>query len=296
MSRSSSSSVSGRSRSRIATTTVAVLCATAALSACGNSDSVTIRGDVAGLDSLAFRGDSLVAEANRAPGFIDSLRLASQEVIKQQMADSLAVLDRARGVRDTGSGEGTLSTAAPDAKGAAPSAAAVAAAVVGAKASTVGSAMSRRAQARGDSMARAFAARLTGTGADRARGDSARGVLIWQGEEPTRTVVLRTTDGKLSLSGMATTGLAKLVGSEIVVRGVRVSPRDVVVADYYVRAADGVPAFDGVILEDGSLRMSDGSGIKRVPLPSSMQGLTGARVWVAPKDGKPLAYGLIQAR
>ena len=126
--------------------------------------------------------------------------------------------------------------------------------------------------------------------------DSARGVLIWQGSEPARTIVLRTTDGTLTLSGMATTGLSKIVGSEVVVRGVRVSPRDVVVADYYVRAADGVPAFDGVILEDGSLRMSDGSGIKRVPLPGSIQGLTGARVWVAPKDGKPLAYGLIQTR
>jgi hypothetical protein len=86
------------------------------------------------------------------------------------------------------------------------------------------------------------------------------------------------------------------VGSEVVVRGVRVSPRDVVVAEYFVRAADGVPAYDGVILGDGSLRLSDGSGVKRVPIPIGMQGMTGARVWVAPKDGKPQAYGLIQAR
>jgi hypothetical protein len=36
--------------------------------------------------------------------------------------------------------------------------------------------------------------------------------------------------------------------------------------------------------------------VKRVPIPIGMQGMTGARVWVAPKDGKPQAYGLIQAR
>jgi hypothetical protein len=162
---------------------------------------------------------------------------------------------------------------------------------------SAGGIMSRRAQARGDSMAKAFAARLTGSGAaERARGDSVRGVLVWQGTEPARIVVLRSPTGTVTLSGMATTGLGRLVGSEVVVRGVRISPRDLVVAEYFVRAADGVPAYDGVILEDGSLRMSDGSGVKRVPIPIGMQGMIGARVWVAPQDGKPQAYGLIQAR
>lgn len=265
--------------------------------ACGESDSVTIRGDVAGLDTLAFRGDSLIAEANRAPQVIDSLRAASQAELKRQLAESLAVIDpsRPRPSARTGTGDGTLSGPGADASGPGNAAAA---AITGANAGTsAGGVMSRRAQARGDSMAKAFAARLTGaTGADRARADSVRGVLVWQGTEPARTVVLRTPQGMIGLSGMATTGLGKLVGSEIVVRGVRVSPRDVVVADYFVRAADGVPAYDGVILDDGSLRLSDGSGVKRVPIPIGMQGMIGARVWVAPKDGKPQAYGLIQTR
>ena len=254
------------------------------LVACGGNDGVTIRGDVAGLDTLALRGDSLIAEANRAPTVIDSLRAASQEEIKRQLAESLAVIDP------------TSRPTAAAGSGAAGSAAA--AAVTNANPGTsAGGIMSRRAQARGDSMAKAFAARLTGSGAaERARGDSVRGVLVWQGTEPARIVVLRSPTGTVTLSGMATTGLGRLVGSEVVVRGVRVSPRDLVVAEYFVRAADGVPAYDGVILEDGSLRMSDGSGVKRVPIPIGMQGMIGARVWVAPQDGKPQAYGLIQAR
>jgi len=249
------------------------------LVACGGNDGVTIRGDVAGLDTLALRGDALIAEANRAPMVIDSLRVASQEEIKRQLAESLAVID-------------------PTSRPTAAAGSAAAAAVTNANPGTsAGGIMSRRAQARGDSMAKAFAAKLTGSGAaERARGDSVRGVLVWQGTEPARIVVLRSPTGTVTLSGMATTGLGRLVGSEVVVRGVRISPRDLVVAEYFVRAADGVPAYDGVILENGSLRMSDGSGVKRVPIPIGMQGMIGARVWVAPQDGKPQAYGLIQAR
>lgn len=272
----------------------------ALLVACGDGSAggeVTISGDVAGLDTLAFRGDSLLAAADRAPVVFDSLLRASQEEIARQFAESLAVIDpdrRTEAGRATASSAGTLDGGTITAEALA--AAGVASASNGGN--SAGGAMSRRAQARGDSMARAFAARLAGGGtdADRARADTVRGQLVWQGTEPARTVVLRGPDGAIALSGMATTGMSKLVGSEVVVRGVRISPRDVVVSDFFVRAADGVPAYDGTILTDGALRLTDGSGVRRVPLPSAMQGLTGARVWVALKDGKPYAYGLIQNR
>lgn len=273
-----------------------VPCCAAVLVACGGGagGEVTISGDVAGLDTLAFRGDSLLAAADRAPAVFDSLLRASQEEIARQFAESLAVIDP---VRRTGAGAATASSAGT-LDGGTITAEALAAAGGASGGNTAGSAMSRRAQARGDSMARAFAARLAGGGtdADRARADTVRGQLVWQGVEPARTVVLRGPDGAIALSGMATTGMSKLVGSEVVVRGVRISPRDVVVSDFFVRAADGVPAYDGTILTDGALRLTDGSGTKRVPLPSAMQGLAGARVWVALKDGKPYAYGLIQNR
>jgi hypothetical protein len=252
-----------------------------ALLACGGvgDGSVTVKGDIEGLDTLAFRGDSLLAQADRTPMILDSLRLAAQAEFERALNDSLG-----GGRVTTGAGDGTLAmpgVSERDATGAL----------------TAGNVMSKRAHSRGDSMARAFAAKLTGgNGADRAHGDTVRGQLIWQGTEPARAVVLRTPQFNIALSGMATTGMSKLVGSEIVVRGVRITPRDMVVSDFYVRAADGVQAYDGKILADGSLKLTDGSGVKRVVLPAAMEGLTGARVWVAVKDGRPFAYGLIANR
>ncbi len=262
-----------------------------ALTACGglSDGSVTVKGDVEGLDTLALRGDSLLAQAERTPEMLDSMRRAAQDEIAKALRDSLGGMlpggSTGRVARD---GKAPVLTAAD-------SAVQRAALTVS---QSAGSAMSRRAQARGDSMARAFAAQLAGAtnGADRARSDTVRGQLVWQGEEPARVVVLRTGTTTTSLSGMATTGMSKLVGSEVVVRGVRLTPRDVVVSDYFVRAADGVPAYDGTLLPDGSLRLTDGSGVKRVPLPTALQGMSGARVWVAVQGGKPFAFGVIPTR
>lgn len=261
-----------------------------ALAACGgpNDGTVTVKGDINGLDSLAFRGDSLMAQANSSPEMFDSVRRAAKEQIARALRDSLGGTlpgDLAGPALPT-SGENGASRSVDAER------------IAAAMANSAGSAMSQRAQARGDSMARAFAAKLTGAaaGADRARSDTARGQLVWQGEEPARTVVLRSGSTTMSLSGMATTGMSKLVGSEIVVRGVRLTPRDLVVSDFFVRAADGVPAFDGVIQPDGSLRLTDGSGSKRVPLPEALQGMVGTRVWVAVQEGKPFAFGIIPTR
>ncbi|MCO4098845.1 hypothetical protein [Gemmatimonas sp.] len=262
-----------------------------ALTACGGltDGSVTVKGDVEGLDTLALRGDSLLAQAEWTPEQFDAMKREVQEEISKALRDSLG------GTLSGGSPDGTSRDANGDARRAADSAVRRATLTVS---QSVGSAMSRRAHARGDSMARAFAAQLAGatTGGDRARGDTVRGQLVWQGEEPARVVVLRTGTTTTSLSGMATTGMSKLVGSEVVVRGVRLTPRDVVVSDYFVRAADGVPAYDGTLLPDGSLRLTDGNGIKRVPLPTALQGMSGARVWVAVQGGKPFAFGVIPTR
>jgi hypothetical protein len=252
-----------------------VPCAVIALGACGSGE-VSVSGDVEGLDTLAFRGGEILREADRAPLVLDSMRAASRAERARRMgdtaADSLAMV--------------------PDSVKARAARRAVE------EASSPGGTMSRRAQARGDSMARAFAARLTGgaTGADRARGDSVRGLLVWRGEGATRSIVLRAGTTVVALSGMATTGISKLAGSEIMVRGVRVTPRDFVVADYVVRASDGVPAFDGVVVDARTLRLTDGGTLKRVPLPASLQGMIGSRVWVAVKEGAPHAYGLVEAR
>lgn len=238
----------------------ALMTAAVVLGACGagEGDGVTIKGDVAGLDTLAMRGDSLIANAGKPPLAFDSL---------PRLADSSA----------SGTGEGTLVVPGKD----------------GTLGTDAGNEMSRRAQARGDSMARAIAAQLAGSSTGRSRGDSVRGVLTLIGTEPAKQVVLKAGEQTIALSGMATTGLSKLAGAEVVVHGVQVTPRDVVVNDYVVRAAHGAPAFDGTLEEGGTLRLTDGSGSRRVPLPAELRGITGARVWVAVKNGSAVAGGVI---
>ena len=243
-----------------------LLCAVAA---CDRNKSVTVSGDIPGLDTLGYRGDSLLAQAERGPAdLIDPGTVASRIP--------------ATGIPATG----IPATGIP---------------ATGALTTTAGQAMSLRAQARGDSMARAIAQRLAGGSdlAGRTRADSMRGVVTLVGAEPARQVVLRVDGNDVSLSGMATSGLGRLAGTEVMVRGVKITPRDIVVSDYVVRASDGVPAWDGTLEEDGGLRLTDGSGHKRLPsVPAALRGMVGARVWVAFKPGSTTAdsYGIIGRR
>lgn len=250
------------------------------LLACGG-ETVTIKGSVPGLDSLAMRGDSLLAEANRSPESIDSIRVAAREALERELAESLGIIAPTR--RAGGASAGASRSAGATGK-----------AVIGA--GTPGGDMSLRAQARGDSMARAFASQWAGgvgTG-DRVRGDTLRGRLEWEGTEPARTVVIRAGGRVVSLTGMATSGLRSLVGTEVVVRGLRVRPADLVVSTYLVRAAGGVPAFDGTVTAGGALRLTDGTGVKPVPLPAALRSQVGARVWVAVENGRVRASGVIR--
>ncbi len=256
---------------------VSMLIAGMLFSGClGDSGTVVVKGGVPGLDSLALRGDSLIARiSERRPLSLDSLRVAME-----------AELERRVSTLDTGSDIGTrlrsrAATDVADAPG-----------LPGR-----GAEMSREAQARGDSMARATAGRLVGrVGEDRSRVDTVRGVLTFRGVEPTRQVVLQTPDGTVALSGMATRGLARVVGTEVVIRGVRISPVDIVVSDYIVRASEGVRVYDGVLNSvEGTLRLT-GGGVHRVPVPPAIRSLSGSRVWIAVRDGVPIRYGVIGNR
>lgn len=250
-----------------------------ALGACNTDDrSVSISGDVAGLDTLAFRGDSLIAQANRPFGTIDTLQL------NLALQDSTRAPGRTRdtaGARE--SRAGSLDDAVPPSLGA--------------------NEMSRRAIARGDSMARADARRLVGNRSPdgRSNGDTVRGVVTLTGVAPALQPALRSGGAVIALSGLATRGITRLEGMDVMIRGFRVTPRDVVVSDYVVRGVNGAPAFDGRLEESGggwNLRLTDGSGRKRIPaLPSQLRGMSGARVWIAMKDGSaPTAYGPITDR
>ena len=244
-----------------------------AVAACNRENTVTLSGDIPGLDTLGYRGDSLLAQADRGP---------------VELVDSISAMKDAAQVVATGSDEGTIASATGGAR-------------AGGLGTTAGQAMSIRAQARGDSMARAIAQRLA-SGSDlsgRTRGDSVRGIVTILGAEPARQVVLRVDGNNIALSGMATNGLTRLVGTEVMVRGVKITPRDIVVSDYLVRASDGVPAWDGTLDEDGGLRLTDGSGRKRLrSVPSAFRGMVGTRVWVAFRQGSATAdsYGVIGRR
>ena len=261
--------------------TLTLLCAGGVLGACAGDDgSVIISGDVAGLDSIALRGDSLLAASVRAPSEIDSLRAVAEGRLP-------GIMPIAQSESLVGSLGGTLT--APSASPA-----------------TGGAALTQRAQARGDSMARAAAQRFaTGaTAGSRSRADSVRGVVRLQGAAPITQPVLQVAgiSAPVMLSGLATSGMQRLEGAEVVVRGVRVSPRDIVVADYFVRNMRGIPAYDGMLHgsdEGYSLVLSDGSGRKRISSPPpGLRELAGTRVWLAIPDGSstPQSYGFISRR
>ena len=227
--------------------------------------SVTISGDVEGLDTLALRGDSLFAQADRAPQTIDSLQAVASGKMTRRPDD----IRKEKDVSAADSAAKTVNLPGVNA-------------------------MTARARARGDSMAKAAAMRLTGGGpGGRARGDTIRGVVTLLGVAPAQQVVLRTNNGEttVSLSGMATSGLARYAGMELMVRGVMVTPRDVVVSDYVIRTVDGVPAWDGKLAGGNTLLMSDGSGRQRVPaMPAALRESEGTRVWIAVKPGTSAVY------
>jgi len=190
----------------------------------------------------------------------------------------------------------------------APELAAIAPPTAGAKiAATPTKASLARAKAHSDSIAsvaRTGAQKILAVESNasrRAKGDSVRGVVALIGGSAAPHLVLHTSGNiDVALSGMATAGMSKLAGVEVVVRGFKVSTRDVVVSDYVVRAKNGVPAFDGILNAAGGgweLALTDGTGRKHLSLvPSPLRPATGTRVWVSLRPGKntPDDYGLIR--
>jgi hypothetical protein len=249
--------------------TATVVFAAVVFSACSQGEkTIVISGDVEGLDSIGLRGARLFEEAERAPTSMDSLRASIEERLGE-----------------TGASPTIRPPAEPP---------------------PAGNPMAERAKARGDSMARASANRLAGIaeGLNSAGGDTIRGIITLIGSDPAKQTVLRTRDGRttIALSGMVTTGMSQLEGLDLLVRGVRVSPRDIVVASYVVRAADGVPAFDGILNNsDGawSLTLTEDGSRKRLPsVPSALRERAGQRVWIAMQPGANTveSFGAINRR
>ncbi len=164
-----------------------------------------------------------------------------------------------------------------------------------------GQGMTERARARGDSLARAAAvayARDNEPSADRSRSDSLRGIVVIEGTAPMNRLALRSRSvaSPVALSGMATSELMGLQGLEVVVRGVRSGPRDLVVTSFVVRAAAGVPVQDGILSNENnrwSLQLTDGGRVALERIPATLQSHVGERVWIATSGNASRSSGVI---
>lgn len=163
--------------------------------------------------------------------------------------------------------------------------------------------MTERGIARGDSIARADARRMMEKSAPGSNADSVWGRIEVQGKPPMTRAVLRTSARTLiSLSGIATDGLTELGGADVVVRGLKVSPRDVVVKEFIVRSVAGTSAVDGRLMQAGkefAIMQTDGRGLRQLTaVPQVLQAAVGARIWVtfAPGTTTPRNYGVITRR
>lgn len=129
-----------------------------------------------------------------------------------------------------------------------------------------------------------------------AAGDTLRGTVEVVGSEPATSVVLRTADGgAVALEGGRAL-LERAAGLEVRVEGAR-GPRAFRVDRMVVRAANGIPATDGVLVRSGAgwaLRTAEGGTVAIAHLPEPFRGREGARVWMAgPLDRPADSYGIL---
>ncbi len=165
-----------------------------------------------------------------------------------------------------------------------------------------GDAMTMRATARGDSLARAAAMRQAerdAANAGRATADSLRGIVMGPDVAGGAPLSLSTpmSSNPVTLSGMATAELARLEGMEVVVRGVRTNARDLVVSTFAVRSYNGAPVADGILQNDNgawSLQLTGGGRLPLARVPFDLQPYTGSRVWLTTSG--PAKHGVITRR
>ena len=128
--------------------------------------------------------------------------------------------------------------------------------------------------------------------------DTLRGRLEVVGSEPGTSAVLMLDRDTRSVTLLGDrTLLNRLAGLEVVIWGQRVPGDRFQVGRFAVRASSGVPALDGVLGRNGRsayLVTADGRRHAIARLPQALEGLVGARVWLAgPLDRAPDSFGVI---
>lgn len=126
--------------------------------------------------------------------------------------------------------------------------------------------------------------------------DTVRGTVLVVGADPITSIVLRTDDGRIRLVGAAAAPLRRATRLDVAAHG-RLEGETLTVAGFRVRAANGLPAADGVLNVHGDtavLATTDGRELRWVPIPTSLRARAGAWVWIAgPVGGEPQAWGVL---
>lgn len=129
-----------------------------------------------------------------------------------------------------------------------------------------------------------------------AAADTVHGTVLVVGADPITSIILRTGNGRIRLEGAAAAPLRRATRLDVAVHG-RLEGETMVVAGFRVRAADGLPAADGVLevhADTAVLATADGRQPRWVPIPSSLRARAGAWVWIAgPIGGEPQAWGVL---
>lgn len=144
--------------------------------------------------------------------------------------------------------------------------------------------------------------------------DTARGIVRRVGNDPVSVLVLSSGTGAnasvIALAGPSVAQLNRASGLEVTVAGVLTRERNVVasprgapvfeVRHFFVRAADGQPAVDGVLnVQNGKFFLVAANGVRHdVPnLPTALRTEVGARIFlVGPLDRAPSAFGILADR
>ena len=141
--------------------------------------------------------------------------------------------------------------------------------------------------------------------------DTIRGTVRRIGNDPVSVLVLQTMGGAVhSLRGSMLEPLGRANGLEVMVQGTRsdkldysASPRGALVFEveqFFVRAADGQTATDGILSErDGKFFLVSPSGERKevLFLPQELRGKVGSRVFLVGPLGKtPNGYGILSDR
>jgi hypothetical protein len=130
--------------------------------------------------------------------------------------------------------------------------------------------------------------------------DTLRGVVQRVGPEPTATYVLQPrSGGPVRLEGAPSIPWQAALQLDVMVEGTRTgNPAVFAATRYTVRAVDGLPADDGVLVAQPAgrwaLRRADGTVHPLREVPTALTRLAGARIyWVGPLDRAPQGYGVL---